>query len=99
MKTISLQGHEIIGCHVFTKVIDGNHVPFSTKKVYTLVTTNGDLLEASPTMFKDVVVGTGIRQYSGTLETGGGRHNFYGTDLADALDYLDTEYKEYLGVI
>lgn len=99
MKTINVNGQECIGCHVFTKVIDGNHVPFREKKVFTLVTASNDLMEVSPTLFNSVVVGSGIRKYSGTLETGGGRHTFYGVDLADALNNLDLEYSEYLGII
>jgi hypothetical protein len=91
MKTIQFNNQTIIGVHVLTRVTDGNHVPFSEKKFITLFDESLKEIEISEWDYESSIVGSGVRKYSATIERGGGRHNFYGTDLEEAKQYLAEE--------
>lgn len=95
MKTIQYAGKNIIGVHVLTRVIDGNHVPYTAKKFVTLFDENLNQIEVSEWDYETKIVGSGIRKYSGTVERGGGRHSFYGVDDSEAKKYLAEEMGKY----
>jgi hypothetical protein len=89
MKTITYQNHRIIGVHILTRTVDGNPtVPYSVKQYPTLITSNYQTISVSACEYERFVVGSGIAKFTGSVLTGGGRHAFYGIDLAEAVDHL-----------
>jgi hypothetical protein len=78
----------ILGVHIFTRTVDGNHVPFSEKKIITVFDENFARTEISQQEYDRLIKGTGIRKLTGYLETGGGRHSFYGLDVDEAEEAL-----------
>lgn len=91
MKTIQLNDKTIIGVHILSVVTDGNHVPYTVKKTYTIIDDGFNTFEINEFDYESQVVGSGIRKLTGTVERGGGRMSFYGIDLNKALDLLQTE--------
>jgi hypothetical protein len=88
MKSITFNGQTVVAVHILNTVIDGNHVPFSEKRTITLFTKNAEPFRISEEEYEAHIVGSGIPKYTGTLEKGGGRHQFYGWDVNDVEEGL-----------
>jgi hypothetical protein len=78
----------IIGVHVLTKTVDGNHLPFTTRKTITVFDEDFTRTEISQEEYDSHIKGSGIRKLTGYLETGGGRHQFFGLDVNEAEEAL-----------